>query len=169
MDELQKPALSEVEARTLTDNIRQTAANLWSLVLTAWDGRAWEALGYETWQDYCKIEFDADHLALPKSERTRVFNMLKKAGMSTRAIAAATNVSHTTVERGTNVPATESETEETDSDAAFIAAFIKDTARGIYRFAGTSDYQECVAMREGLQRALKRLDSRIKTLHPKES
>ena len=49
--------LSEAEARDLTDRIRSTAEDLWSLLLEAHDRQAWKALGYGTWAEYVQTEF----------------------------------------------------------------------------------------------------------------
>lgn len=46
------------DARQLTDTIRNAAEMLWMLILRAHQGRAWEALGYDTWEGYVRAEFD---------------------------------------------------------------------------------------------------------------
>lgn len=51
-------ALDEVQARDLTDQIRQTSVRLWLLVTEAHDRKAHLALGYETWADYVKAELN---------------------------------------------------------------------------------------------------------------
>lgn len=50
--------LTEVEARQLTDQIKETAEQLWRLLLRAYEGKAWKALGYITWAAYVNAEFD---------------------------------------------------------------------------------------------------------------
>jgi len=50
--------LDAAEARALTDRIKQTAERLWSLLEQAHDRQAWRALGYSTWNDYVRAEFD---------------------------------------------------------------------------------------------------------------
>lgn len=166
--------LTPEAARVLTDQIGLVAGELIEKLLRAWEGHAWEALKYASWQDYCKAEFDAEHLALPRSERGTVVARLSAAGMSTRAIAAATNVSREQVRRDllpgdTNVSVTESDEAATkqggmseEDDLELTDRFIQQTAQSIYRFAGTSSYAECVALREALQKSLKRLDNKIK-------
>jgi hypothetical protein len=49
--------LSVTEARHLTDTIKATADQLWRLLLEAHERRAWEALGYPSFQAYAKTEF----------------------------------------------------------------------------------------------------------------
>ena len=65
----------------------------------AFQGRAWVALGYESWDSYCDAEFDGGRLQLPREQRREVVASLAEAGMSTRAIAAATGMSHMTAAR----------------------------------------------------------------------
>lgn len=89
--------MSEGEAREITADIRRTGSVMWSQITKAFQGRAWSALGYESWDDYCDAEFDGARLKLPREERTMVVASLADAGMSTRAIAAATGASRTTV------------------------------------------------------------------------
>jgi hypothetical protein len=50
--------LSEENARALTDTIRSAADVLWVLIARAHAGKAWLALGYDTWADYVETEFD---------------------------------------------------------------------------------------------------------------
>lgn len=89
--------LGAEEARDLTNRIRQTGSVLWALIVKAFDGRVWESLGYESWDAYCDAEFDGARLKLPREERREVVASLREAGMSTRAIAAATGMHHSTV------------------------------------------------------------------------
>lgn len=85
------------DARAITDQIRSSMGDLMMLVSKAWHGRVWIALGYESWPDYIKGEFDHAPLALPRDERQAVSVLLRGQGMSTRAIAPALGVHHDTV------------------------------------------------------------------------
>lgn len=49
-------ALTENEARALTFQIQRTSARLWLLVTEAHDRKAHQALGYDTWADYVRVE-----------------------------------------------------------------------------------------------------------------
>jgi hypothetical protein len=49
--------LTEVEARLLTNKIKQAADELWRLLLEAHERRAWAALGYASWRHYALNEF----------------------------------------------------------------------------------------------------------------
>ena len=50
--------LSESKARELTDAIKSAATATWILIAQAHEGKAYLALGYSTWADYIKTEFD---------------------------------------------------------------------------------------------------------------
>lgn len=87
------------EARRLTDDIKSAVAFAWGLVEKAYFRRAWEPLGYSSWDDYCEHEFGTSHLRLPREERSEVVGSLRDAGLSMRAIAAGTGLSVGTVHR----------------------------------------------------------------------
>jgi hypothetical protein len=100
--------LSECEARQLTREIADTLALAWDKIVEAYQRRVWEPLGYRSWDCYCRAELGSTRLRLPSEEREEAVRSLRSAGLSTRAIAAATGQSHTSVRRGlaggTNVP-----------------------------------------------------------------
>lgn len=102
-------------ARYLTDRIKVALEGTWQLIAEAYVSRAWAALGYGTWDEYCTREFGTTRLRLPREERQEVVASLRESGLSTRAIAAATGQSHTQVQRdiagGTNVPPAQSDNE----------------------------------------------------------
>jgi hypothetical protein len=85
------------EARKITEAIKAAVEQLWALVVTAYNRRAWLALNYPTWDDYCAKEFRTAALAVPREERPEVVRSLRQAGLSQRAIASATGVSQSTV------------------------------------------------------------------------
>jgi hypothetical protein len=91
--------LTESEARSLTANILHGLQNVWTLIETAYTGRAWLALGYSSWDDYCESEFQAARIKLPREERAVVVASMRASGMSTRAIASATGLSQKTASR----------------------------------------------------------------------
>jgi len=99
MDEHEVEALSPEQARRLTDRIKASVEAIWELVIEAYQLRAWDALGYASWDDYCTREFGACRLRLPREERQEVVSSLREAGLNTRAIAAATGIGHKTVHR----------------------------------------------------------------------
>lgn len=87
------------EARALTDRIKVAVEGTWQMIREAYVSRAWDALGYETWDAYCAAEFGTSRLALPREERREVVASLAESGLSIRAIAAATATPRETVRR----------------------------------------------------------------------
>jgi len=51
------PALSETQARALTERIKGAAEDLWKLLYEAHEGKAWRVLGYDSWKSYVTTEF----------------------------------------------------------------------------------------------------------------
>lgn len=96
------PAIPEItadQARDLTDRIKIAVEGTWHLITEAYTSRAYLALGYRNWDDYCTREFGTARLRLPREERSEVVASLRESGLSFRAIAAATGDSHETVRR----------------------------------------------------------------------
>lgn len=87
--------MSPVDARTLVDQLRESVDDLRDALVRLWAGRAWLALGYETWDALCDAEF-AVRIALPREQRAELVGDLRKQGMSTRAIGSALGVSQRT-------------------------------------------------------------------------
>lgn len=85
------------DARQITDQIKVGVEAVWQLITRAYRERAWSALGYASWDDYCTREFGASRLRLPREERAEVVSSLRDSGLSIRAIAAATGDSIGTV------------------------------------------------------------------------
>jgi hypothetical protein len=50
--------LNEDDARALTETIRSAADVLWVLIARAHAGKAWSAMGYDSWADYVGSEFN---------------------------------------------------------------------------------------------------------------
>jgi hypothetical protein len=86
------------EARSLTEKIRRVMTDFVPLITRAYRGRAWTALGYESWDAYCDGELHGMRPALPRAERREQVAELRGAGMSTRAIGAAIGASQSTVQ-----------------------------------------------------------------------
>jgi hypothetical protein len=93
-----------MDARALTDRIKVAVEATWILVVEAYTSRAWSALGYATWDDYCTREFGTSRLRLPREERQEVVSSLREQGLSIRAIATATSLSVGTVQAVTGEP-----------------------------------------------------------------
>ena len=91
------PPLDAQAARDLTEQIATGVGVVWQLVKQAYNGRAWVALGYRSWDEYANAEFGTTHIRLPREERAEVVASLRDAGLSIRAIASATGSSVGTV------------------------------------------------------------------------
>lgn len=91
--------LTEQEAKRLTDDIRSSLALAHGLIQSAWEKRAWLSLGYRTWDEYVRGEFQDLVLTPPLEKRQSVVASMSESGMSLRAIAAATDLSPATVQR----------------------------------------------------------------------
>lgn len=89
--------MDRVAARAITDYIKIDGTKLQEAIKVAYFRRAWEALGYGSWDVYCKTEFAGTRLRFPRDERIKEVYGLREAGLSTRAIAAAIGVSDGTV------------------------------------------------------------------------
>lgn len=126
VDLLVEVTLTRDEAQAVTERIRNTIDDLvWDLIF-AWKGRAWEALGYDSWDAWIDGEFDGIPLALPRARRDTTMQSMKQAGLTTRAIASATGVNQATVSRATgkrSVDANASSEHEPD-DAVHRAATV---------------------------------------------
>lgn len=94
--------LTETEARRITDQIMGLVGSAWDLIAVAYQRRAWAALGYSSWDDYCGNEFGTTRLRLPREERQEVVASLRDSGLSTRAIASATGQSKSQVANDLN-------------------------------------------------------------------
>ncbi|MGH3599441.1 MAG: hypothetical protein ACRDQH_04045 [Pseudonocardiaceae bacterium] len=97
MTQIEMVQASAEQARTLTDRIKVALGGTWLLIQEAYTSRAWAALGYASWDDYCTREFGTSRLRLPREERPEVVASMRDIGMSVRAIASATNTARNTV------------------------------------------------------------------------
>lgn len=90
--------LTRESARQLTARIRDALALADDLLVRAYEGRAWEALGHTSWEAYCTAELpQLRMLRLSKVAQTEHFTALARQGLSTHATAAAYGVSQGTV------------------------------------------------------------------------
>lgn len=123
--------MSADAARRLTDRIKVAVEATWQLVIEAYESRAWAALGYPTWDDYCTREFGASRLRLPREERSEVVASLRDAGLSVRAIAAATGIGRDTVHRELAPAAPVRNRTPAPADDDLIDAELADLAEGL--------------------------------------
>jgi predicted XRE-type DNA-binding protein len=85
------------QSRAITAQIQSSVSDLAALVVQAFHGRVWLALGYPSWADYIKDEFRDSPLHLHRDDRRAVVELLRGHGMSQRAIADAVGVGVGTV------------------------------------------------------------------------
>lgn len=91
-------ALDVARARRLTKRLREALTVAVDLLGEAFDGQAWAALGYVSWEAYCAAELpELAQLRMPLEERRAAVAELRGRGMSTRAIAAPLGLSVGTV------------------------------------------------------------------------
>lgn len=50
--------LTKAQAKALTDRIRKHIDAAWADITAAYEGKAWKALGYASWEAYVRAEFD---------------------------------------------------------------------------------------------------------------
>jgi hypothetical protein len=98
-EEPTESSLTKEEARQLTNQIRAGLGLIWGLIVQAYEERADVALGYESWDLYCHVEFDAYHLRVPRDDRKEVVKSMRAAGMNYREIESATGMSKDTAQR----------------------------------------------------------------------
>lgn len=90
--------MTPYEARELVESIRIGLGDLAERIRLAYEGRAWVALGYDSWSLLCQQEFGGG-FQLPSGKRREVVAELTAAGMSSRAIGNALGVDHSQVVR----------------------------------------------------------------------
>jgi hypothetical protein len=83
-------------ARQLVQTIRESVGAARSAIVEAYQWRAWEPLGYSSWDELCDAEFGV-RLALGREERVEAVTELRDAGLSTRAIGTALGIHKDTV------------------------------------------------------------------------
>ncbi len=113
--------IEPAEARRLTDRIKVAVGVAWELVIEAHQRRAWTALGHASWDAYCSAEFGHLHLRLPAEDRRETVRSLREAGLSIRAIAAATGEGYGTTQRALARDPNGSPVEEAGCPAPHVA------------------------------------------------
>lgn len=90
--------LTRAGAQRLVARIRKQALTLDADLLRAWEGRAWEALGLESWAEFCQqITVDLAFVRLTIPARESVVLTLIQGGASERDVAAAVGTSPATI------------------------------------------------------------------------
>lgn len=95
--------LDVARARRLTKQLREALSVAVDLLGQAFDGRAWEALGYASWEQYCTTELPELAIlgkGMPTAERRATVAALRTGrSMSLRAIGKPLGLSAQTVQR----------------------------------------------------------------------
>jgi hypothetical protein len=91
--------LDRDEAKQRLERVKSGVERIWDDLVVLYQGRAWQVLGYQSWDALCDAEFGGTRIALPRQQRQEVVCDLRQAGMSTRAIASAVGVAQDTVRR----------------------------------------------------------------------
>jgi hypothetical protein len=73
--------MTKAQAKAVTDRIRKDIDSAWANITLAYEGKAWKALSYATWEAYVKAEFDMS--------RRRSYQLLDQ-GRVIQAVADAT-------------------------------------------------------------------------------
>jgi hypothetical protein len=79
--------------KLLLGSVAETTEKIVSLIEVAEAGKAWRALGYDSWTAYVAAEFTGALEGLARAERIPITAKLSTTGMSTRAIANVVGVS----------------------------------------------------------------------------
>src|SRR5690606_572637 len=75
-----KTPMTAEEARDTTNRPKQTAGELWRLLLDAYERQAWRALGYASWKAYVESEFTITRQrAYQLLDQGRVIRLLQEA------------------------------------------------------------------------------------------
>lgn len=87
MSQVEVVPLDEHRARQLTDRIKDAAGQLWQLLAEAHDGRAWAALGYDSFKAYVETEF-----GMARSRAYQLIDQARVIAAVTAAAGVSTNV-----------------------------------------------------------------------------
>lgn len=80
LNEIASPNMDENEAREITEAIRSAATATYILLTQAHEGKAYKALGYETWRDYVREEFEiSPQRSYQLLDYSKALNMLESA------------------------------------------------------------------------------------------
>lgn len=103
--------MNRTEAQAITDRIRGHIDAAWADITKAYEGKAWKALGYTSWEGYVKAEFDMS--------RRRSYQLLDQG----RVIGAIAEAAGDSVNHGTQI--SERTAREIKPDLPAVTAEIK--------------------------------------------
>lgn len=91
--------LSPASAEQITMQIRSMVERAWEYIAIAYQGRAYAALGYRSWDEYVDDRLGDLRLTVPREQRAHAVAALSNARMSLRAIAKVLGVGLGTIHR----------------------------------------------------------------------
>lgn len=91
--------LSPASAEQITMQIRSMVERAWEYIAIAYQGRAYAALGYRSWDEYVDDRLGDLRLTVPRERRAHAVAALSNARMSLRAIAKVLGVGLGTIHR----------------------------------------------------------------------
>lgn len=91
--------LSPASADQITMQIRSMVERAWEYIAIAYQGRAYAALGYRSWDEYVDDRLADLRLTVPREQRAHAVAALSDARMSLRAIAKVLGVGLGTIHR----------------------------------------------------------------------
>ena len=91
--------LSPASAEQVTQQIRTMVERTWEYIAIAYQGRAYAALGYRSWDEYVDDRLGDLRLTVPRQERPHAVAALTNSRMSLRAIAKVLGVGLGTIHR----------------------------------------------------------------------
>jgi hypothetical protein len=100
----QDAKLTEQEAEALTaeiaDKLSAAYRDVAPLIVRAFKGRAWVAVGNTSWDEYCRLNFHGPRmLRFTEDQLTELCAEFADEGMSVRAIGSALRIGHATAAR----------------------------------------------------------------------
>lgn len=129
--------LTKTQAEELTRSIRDAAEVIWVLIARAHAGKAWKALGYDSWADYVQQEFNMS--------RSRSYQLLDQA----KVIAAVSEA----VPAGTDIAVTESSARELKYVIQEAVPEIREKTKGLEPEEAVKVTQEILAKYKNQQAA----------------
>lgn len=88
-----------MEAQEANQLLQKLENCLEEVIPPLWEGQAWIALGYKTWDDLCRDRIHGTITKLSREDRREKVMALRGDGMSGPAISSALNIGETTVRR----------------------------------------------------------------------
>jgi hypothetical protein len=126
------------EARALTDRIKDTAGQLWALLLEAHERKAWRVLGYGSWREYGQAEFNLSQSHLYRIlDQGRVNRALEKASHSPIGEIAVSE--HTARQIKPHLELVTAEIQERITDGEEPVTAVRNTISGITKTHADDD------------------------------